>query len=300
MREILCAICGGDDRQVVYESTVLARDANRDQIDPYAAHYRINRCLKCDLLYSSPIFDSDEVSALYSKSPHTNVVTGEEENVRRTMELYYRLVRPFLAGRQRILDIGCDIGLLLNAARRDGFQELYGIEPVPTAARIARSVPGAVISSEFYERQVFPEAHFDLITLIHVVDHLVDPAQALGRTWAQLKPGSVILAVVHNSGSLLSRLLGERFPPYNLYHHYFFSPATLRRLFERSKFEVLRLVSTYNCYSMDFLVQRVPGVPAPVREALRGVLGALRLARFPLTVPLGNIGIVARRPHEAR
>jgi 2-polyprenyl-3-methyl-5-hydroxy-6-metoxy-1,4-benzoquinol methylase len=250
MREVLCAICGGGERQVVYESTISVRDASPDRIDPYAAHYRINRCRKCDLMYSSPIFEAGEVSALYTQSPHANVVAGEEENVRRTMKGYYRLAQPFLPGRERILDIGCDIGLLLDVARRDGFCELYGIEPVPTAARVARNIPRAVISGEFYEHQVFPDAHFDLITLIHVVDHLVDPGEVLGRAWTQLKPGGMILAVVHNNGSLLSRLLGERFPPYNLYHHYFFSPSTLRRLFERSKFEVLRLVSTYNCYSM--------------------------------------------------
>lgn len=296
----MCAICGGDERQVVYESTIPVQGSNSGRIDPYAAHYRINRCGKCDLLYSSPIFEADEVTTLYTQSPHTNVVAGEEENVRRTMEGYYHLARPFLAGRERVLDVGCDIGLLLDVARRDGFRELYGIEPVPAAAQVARAVPGAIISSEFYEREAFPKTHFDLIALIHVVDHLVDPAEVLGRARTQLKPGGVILAVAHNSSSLLSRLLGERFPPYNLYHHYFFSPATLRRLFERSAFEVLRLVSTHNCYSLGFLVQKVPGVPSPVKRGVRGVLAAVGLAGLPLNLPLGNIGIVARQPLEAR
>lgn len=285
------------ERRVVYESAVPPGAAIQG-LDPYEVHYRINRCVRCGLLYSSPIFEPNEIKILYTHSPHTNAAAGEEANVRRTMEMYYRLARPFLAGRDRILDVGCDIGLLLDVARQDGFRELYGIEPVQVAARVAARTPGAVISSEFYENQTFPDGYFDLVTLVHVVDHLVDPIRVLRRAWSQLKPGGILLAVVHNSGSLLARLLGERFPPYNLYHHYFFSEETLKRLFGAGAFDVLRAGPTYNCYSVGFLVEKIPGVPIPVRRAGRRILDALGVGRLPVTMPLGNIGIVARRPRE--
>lgn len=279
----------------MYESTLAPEEADA-RPDPYGAHYRINRCQLCGLVYSSPIFDANEIRILYTHSPHTNVVGGEEANVRHTMQLYYELAQPFLPARDRFLDIGCDVGLLLDIARQDAFRELYGIEPVPQAASVARRVPGAVISSEFYEDQVFPDAYFDLISLIHVVDHLVNPIEVLQRVWVQLKPRGVVLAVVHNSGSMVARVLGERFPPYNLYHHYFFNKSTLRRLFERSGFEVLRVVSTFNCYSLGFLVQKMPGIPTSLKQISRRTLDGLHLGGVPLTVPLGNIGIVARRP----
>jgi hypothetical protein len=92
----------------------------------------------------------------------------------------------------------------------------------------------------------------------------------------------------------MARLLGERFPPYNLYHHYFFSRATLRSLFQKNRFEVLRVVPTYNRYSLGFLVEKVPGLAA--RTSVRRGLNRVGLGGLPLTVPLGNIGIVARRP----
>lgn len=296
MKQIACGICGRADRRVVYEATIGARPPSGARLDPYEAHYQINRCLGCGLVYSSPIFDRHEVEALYAESPHGNVVAGEEGNVRRTMRHYYRLARPFLPGRHRILDIGCDVGFLLDIAREDGFQELYGIEPVPTAARVAATVPGAVVSGEFYEQVVYPAGHFDLISLVHVLDHLIDPLEALARALVQLRPGGIIFGVVHNAGSLLARVLGERFPPYNLYHHYFFSRDTLQLLFERAGLEVLRVAPTYNCYSVGFLVEKVPGLPPAVMRATRRILERLGVARRSLTVPLGNIGIVARRP----
>jgi 2-polyprenyl-3-methyl-5-hydroxy-6-metoxy-1,4-benzoquinol methylase len=299
MRDIVCAVCGGTDRQVVYEST-LARAASEDgRLDPESAHYQINRCNRCSLLYSSPIFEPNEVQLLYTESEHDNLASkmgGEERNVRRTMELYYGLARPHLSGRERILDVGCDTGIILETARGDGFRELYGIEPVPVAAAEAERIPGAHISTRFYEDEQYPDAYFDLITLIHVLDHLVDPINVLEKAWTQLKPGGVIVAVVHNSGSLVANVLGERFPAYNLYHHYFFDKRALRRLFRRGDFEVLRAGPTFNCYSLGFFLHKAPILPPTVKQMVRGALDGVGVGRLPLTVPIGNVGIVARRP----
>ncbi|MGE3270130.1 MAG: class I SAM-dependent methyltransferase [Chloroflexota bacterium] len=296
MRDLACAICDSDARRVVYESTIDLTGVQAGQIDPYSAHYRIVQCQRCGLVYASPIFDEAEVETLYTGSPHTNVADGEDVNIRRTMELYYQAARPWLPGRQRILDIGCDTGSLLDIARQDGFRKLYGIEPRPVSAAIARKVPGATISDAFYERQEYPPEHFDLVSLVHVVDHLVHPTHLLDKAWQHLRPGGVILAVVHNSQSVLARVLGERFPPYNLYHHYYFSPRTLRLLFQRSGFEVLEVRSTLNCYSVGTFAEKLPLLPPGARRALRGMLDAAGIGRRALTVPLGNIGIVARRP----
>jgi SAM-dependent methyltransferase len=296
MREIACAVCEGTSRRTVYESTIRETDVLGGKVDPYGAHYRIVQCQRCGLLYANPIFDEIEVQTLYTASPHTNIAHGEEVNVRRTMELYYETAKPWLLGRERMLDIGCDIGLLLDIARLDGFKELHGIEPVPVAAAEARKVPGAIISSDFYEDQDYPAAHFDFICLIHVVDHLVNPTPLLDRAMRHLKPGGVLLAVVHNSNSLLGRLLGEKFPPYNLYHHYYFSQRTFRLLFQKSGFEILRVGPSYNCYSIGTFAEKTPLAPAWARTGARRVLDAVGVGPIPLTVPLGNISIAVRRP----
>jgi len=301
MRELACPICGGTARRQVYRETVGAEppDATTRVADPEGKHYRINRCLGCGLVYSSPIFDEAGVAALYTHSPHTNVRPGEEDNVRNTFQGYYRLARSYLAARQRILDIGCDLGLLLSIAAGDGFEELHGVEPNPMAAATARAVPRSRIVETFYESTEYPEEHFDLVTLIHVVDHMVEPIRLLTRVRRDLKPGGVVLAVVHNAESLLARVLGDRFPPYNLYHHSFFTKRTLGLLFARAGLEPVWVGSTRNSYSLDFLVDKIPVVPAAARRAARAALGGVGLGRLPLTIPLGNIGIVARKPASA-
>ncbi len=254
------------------------------------------RCDGCGLVFSDPIMDDKGVSILYEGSSETNVTPGEEANVKRTMAGYYRMAAPYVPSRERILDVGCDIGLLLQAAKEDGFRELYGIEPVPEARRQSAGIPGAHISDIFFETSDYPEGYFDFISFVHVVDHLYNPRIALKKAFNNLKPGGVVLAVVHNVRSWLYFLLRERFPIFNLYHHFFFDKKTLAALFAAEGYEVIAVNPTRNCYSLGFFASRIPGAPASVRRLAAGAFDTLGIGGIPINIPVGNIAIVARRP----
>jgi SAM-dependent methyltransferase len=296
MRDVVCPICNGRGRTVLYGPKLPAKFDETAPPPPYSAHYQINRCANCGLTYSSPVMDDRGVSRLYQDSSEINVSPGEEDNVRRTMALYYRLASPHLHGRERVLDIGCDVGFMLEAAKTDGFKELHGIEPVPAARSIAETIEGTIVTGKFFEQTHYPADYFDLITLIHVLDHLYDPRVVLRQARKNLRPEGLILAVVHNVRSLLGLLLGERFPIFNLYHHYFFNKDTLAELFRRQGYEVVKVMATRNCYSLGFFAQRLPGLPGLFQQAAFRGLQLLRVADIPITIPIGNIGIVARRP----
>lgn len=293
-----CPTCGREHSNLVYKSTLPLNISVNALPNPYSAHYQINRCTHCNLLRASPILDAAGVSTLYRDSLETNIAPGEEHNVQRTMDRYYHLARPFMNQKERMLDVGCDRGFLLEEAAQDGFKEMYGLEPVPAARQLAEQVNGAILSDKFYEETDFPPSFFDFIVMIHVLDHLVDPKIVLQKAFHNLKPGGIMLAVVHNVESLLGKILGEKFPPFNMYHFYYFSKKTLRALFEHHGFEVLSVPSTYNRYSLGFYTRRVPGLPNFIKKATNSLLTKTKLASIPITIPLGNIGIVARRPFE--
>jgi SAM-dependent methyltransferase len=269
---------------------------------PFEAHYRINRCVGCDLQYSSPILDDSGVQALYAAGvatkPNefsgTNVATGEDGAVRRTMQLYYDCIRPFLRSKHRLLEVGCDVGYLIEAARKDGFSEIYGCEPNPVAREIASRIPQTNITDLFYEHWTLPEDHFDALTLIHVLDHLVDPMTVLRKALVELRAGGILFAVVHDVDCLIARVTGERFPPFNLYHHYFFSKRTLRKLLEAAGFNVLAVKNTVNCYSLGFFLEKAPAFPG--KQIFAQALDKAHMARRCLTLPIGNIGVIARKP----
>ena len=40
------------------------------------------------------------------------------------------------------MEVGCDVGYLLEAARKDGFRQIYGCEPNPLARKRGPRYPG--------------------------------------------------------------------------------------------------------------------------------------------------------------
>ncbi len=290
-----CPICSATSQSTVYPSTIDFDKVTSGQIKAYEAHYSINRCDQCGLVLSNPVFAEDQVRRLYEHAEATNVAEREDQNVRWTMQYYYRLVQPYLCGRQKMLDVGCDVGYLLQAAAEDGFAELHGIEPNRLARVRAQTIPRAVIFDTFYEDATYPESSFDLVSLVHVLDHVYDPRAVLERAYRQLKPGGVLIAVVHNVNCLLRRVLGERFPVFNLYHHYFFSKQTLGALGSTAGFDVKNVVSTKNCYSLNFFLKKMPLLPAFIKRPLAWLLSLVGIGSLPITIPVGNIALIAQR-----
>ena len=122
MRDLApCCICGTSERELRFVATTQPCPGLPSS-GPYGGHYQINVCKGCGLNYSSPIFDERDVQALYTGYSEANVADDEIANVRATMKGYYELGRPFLSQRKRALDIGCDIGLLLEVMRGRRFR----------------------------------------------------------------------------------------------------------------------------------------------------------------------------------
>ncbi len=71
-------------------------------------------------------------------------------------------------------------------------------------------------------------------------------------------------------------------------------PFELARLFQKCAFEIVDVVATYNSYSLGFLVDKTP-IP-PIRHVFGRTLTFTHLNGLVLTIPLGNIGVVAQRP----
>jgi SAM-dependent methyltransferase len=299
MIDVACPLCEGSRRTVLYPANF---DPARLDDETFAVkgkarapHCQINRCDGCGMIYSGPILEPAALARLYRESRHENTGPREVDNVAATFRRYYALARSRVSNRARVLDIGCDIGLFLDNARGDGFRELYGIEPNRQAAQKAAAIPGATIFSGLYEDAEFPDAHFDLISMIHVLDHLIDVNDTLRRAFRHLAHGGVILAVVHDVDCLLSRLLGERFPPFNIQHNHFFSKTTLRELFVKHGYSGVTVRATWNRYSLHYFVENLPAAPAGLKAVLARSADALGLGRVPLSLPLGNIAVVARK-----
>lgn len=109
-----------------------------------------------------------------------------------------------------LLDVGCGSGRYLDLMRALGWSRVVGVDIAASAVALARSALDVEAYAGELEDIGFPTASFDAVSLSHTLEHVPDPVRLLAEVRRVAKPGARIVIVVPNVGSLVSRLLGER------------------------------------------------------------------------------------------
>jgi 2-polyprenyl-3-methyl-5-hydroxy-6-metoxy-1,4-benzoquinol methylase len=100
----------------------------------------------------------------------------------------------------RWLDLGFGEGALLQAADA-GRWACHGVEVSPQALAFGRSRGWAALEPNEAENR-FPVGGFDVVTLIEVIEHLVDPRVALKQAVRWLRLGGLLYLTTPNGNSL--------------------------------------------------------------------------------------------------
>ncbi len=131
----------------------------------------------------------------------------------------------------RLLDVGCGNGQLLTRLRDLGWQ-VEGVEVDPAAVEQARA-GGLKVHLGSLEAQQYPQNHFDVITMSHVIEHVHDPAGLLRECHRILQPGGRLVAITPNLESWGHRIFRDAYihldPPRHLYLYTFQSFQILAR-----------------------------------------------------------------------
>jgi SAM-dependent methyltransferase len=101
------------------------------------------------------------------------------------------------ASARRILDVGCStgrFGTALRASRLD-LDALWGVDPTPD---LGREGPYDVRIAGSFPQDIPVGAMFDCVIFNDVLEHMVDPWDALERTRSFLAPGGVVVVSMPN------------------------------------------------------------------------------------------------------
>ena len=295
MIEIPCPMCGGAHAVKLLDEEITDMDKGFDYLTETGGHYRINRCLSCGFVYSSPVFTEETLSALYDEAKVDSCMTPSTErgiaiNSRRYVD---RLMEYSGITEGRLLDVGCGPGAVLKAAAGAGLDAL-GVDPGGEAVSAALEA-GCQAQVGLYTRDLFPENSFDLVTVIHVIDHVMSPLDLLKSVHKHLRPGGAVLLATHNIESLLAKLMGKRFIAYNVQHITYYTPDTLDEMIRRAGLIPVKRLKSVTTYPLNHLVENGLPYPGP-RKALLKALEITRLGNLALSFPFGNIEAVAVKP----
>lgn len=140
----------------------------------------------------------------------------------------------------RVCDVGCERGELLAVLKQAGWT-VKGTQLSKPAAEFAQRRFG--IDVHVGELQDAPFAHevFDVMLLIHVLEHLPAPEAYVAQIRSMMRPGGVFWVEVPNAGSFTARVCGKRWLHHDPEHHYWnFTKDGLLRLLRRHGFTIER------------------------------------------------------------
>ncbi|MCA9241873.1 MAG: class I SAM-dependent methyltransferase [Planctomycetales bacterium] len=128
-----------------------------------------------------------------------------------------------------VLELGAAAGFTLQAFRDAGWSAV-GLEPNATMAEYGREELGLDLRTGSLE-ECEVEDPFDLVLLLQVVAHLVDPKGDLERAASLVRPGGYFLVETWDRSSPVARALGAR------WHEY--SPPSVLHWFSRDSLDAL-------------------------------------------------------------
>jgi 2-polyprenyl-3-methyl-5-hydroxy-6-metoxy-1,4-benzoquinol methylase len=290
-----CVLCGNAHQTLVYP----ANATDSASVDEFACttgalgrHDDILQCPRCGMVSSLPALAAEEILDKYRRVEDEEYL-AEESGRRELFESILRSTRNYALKSKRLLEIGSNVGLFLDVASLQGWNT-KGIEPSKWAVQRGRERFDVDLRLGTVEELDAPDRSADVIVMLDVLEHLVDPTKALRR----LRPvidddGLLVLSTVNLSG-LHARIRGGNWPWFIRSHLHYFSPATLREMLRLAGFRMVEWSIIPRSFHLSYIAHRA--------GSSQGVIGRLVKEISEVVDPripvgwLGDITFVAARP----
>jgi SAM-dependent methyltransferase len=201
----------------------------------------------------------------------------------------------FERGKSRFLDIGCGLGYLLDVAHDEGFQ-VSGVEFNHAAAdRLRSKYVFPVYSGDVLD---FKDKPFDVITLMDVIEHFLDPIRSIAHISALTKPGGLFVLTTMDCDGIVSRILGTRIEDFRRVreHLFFFTRRSITDLLRKNGFEVVQIASHGHHFRLGFLADRLKLVSPLVGSLMHTAVKTLRAEHVTIYVnPFTKMIVYARK-----
>jgi 2-polyprenyl-3-methyl-5-hydroxy-6-metoxy-1,4-benzoquinol methylase len=213
----------------------------------------IVKCNDCGFIYTSPRANDAERNYFGDAEIYFNearlIFKGKKKHHRdKNYKYEIQLIKKHKSN-GKLLDIGSSEGFFLSKARSYGY-DVYGVEPSPSASKIAIEQFDLNIKNSYFLKGLFPSKHFDIITMIDVFEHVTNPIELLQTANEVLKDDGILCIKVPNGDYnilklQLARLLRKenQHSIFNSYEHVgHYTPNTMKKILEKTGFKIEELV----------------------------------------------------------
>ena len=286
--DLACRICAGQLRPWLAGGAVpVTPDALAPSRHEPRRHGELLACVECGAVQQPTLPPHPELVELYREMAD-DAYLAEETGRRATARRLLDRIGAFVPS-GRLLDIGCGHGLLLDEARRRGY-DAVGLELSRAAARHAREVLSLEVREITLEGFEDPGG-FDVVVLADVLEHLDDPIAGLERCIALLRQGGVLCVVTPDPSSLPARLAGGRWWGYLPAHTVVLPRRTLAELLRTRGLVISTEVALVRSFSARRWVGGLAERLGPAGAPLLAVAARIP-ERLSLSLSLGDERVV--------
>ncbi|MEW6095170.1 MAG: class I SAM-dependent methyltransferase [bacterium] len=226
--------------------------------------YNFKECKNCGLIYLDHQPDEGALKELYpekyfhSQHPegYHDVIVRKDDVINYRLKAIVDLINNLSPNKGRLLEVGCAVGYFLELAQASGW-EAQGVELSPWASQYAREKTKVQVATGKLEEVRFPDAYFDAIVMIELIEHTQNPNIFLKEVYRILKPDGMILITTPNSKSIHGKIWKRTFQETFLIpeHLFLFSIPTIKRILELINFRIIHLqTKTYLRRYYDYKV----------------------------------------------
>ena len=205
--------------------------AERD--DPHFGKLTLWQCHECDFVYLDPMPSAPDLAAMYDSDTGAGYFAKADRKLARSLRRIRRLNKYAATG--RFLDVGCNGGFMVEAARTTGFDSV-GIDPDAASidwatGRFRGNMFRRATLEEFAATNPDP---FSAIYCSEVIEHAPDCNQFMNALTRMMGPGGILYLTTPD---LDHWRRPENLDDWDAFkppeHCLYFSAANLVRLLER-------------------------------------------------------------------
>jgi SAM-dependent methyltransferase len=257
IEHVNCPVCDTDDHVVWMED---------------GKPTRYVRCRTCRTVYASPrASKAVRYAWLDTTFGYGENALQNSKNRQPVLAQEASILQNYLNG-GRLLDVGCDLGDFFKWFHNPQWQR-FGVEISPSAAAYAGKTYSAQVFTGTLRESAFPNAFFDLVTMLDMLYYVDNPRADLEEVSRILKPGGLLAIELAGqtyqllrSRGLLCLLLDHRWTRLHTdsSYLYWFNPEGLKKLLKNCGFKVI-----------DVNVVGSPTSPSLIRNYIADVYQAI-------------------------
>jgi len=234
-----CVICNSSENRLLFRQSFSSLSNGSSLL----SGYDVVVCSHCGFCFADQIPEQATFDAYYrdmskyEKAEQAGQDTAYEQA--RFQKMANVITRFLPSPKLRILEIGCANGQLLALIKKQGFENVSGIDPSPVSAETARRYYDVKVTENTLSSVVMEDGTVDFLILAGVLEHVRELIPALGILRRMLaRDGKIFISVP--DASRYAEGKDAPFQEFSVEHINFFGSISLTNLFRANGF---RLVS---------------------------------------------------------